>query len=277
MKPEAPERRGGEHPDETFWRDYLTHPDSLRRVGRHVFSLIPSAPRCRQCAAPFTGPGAPLMRLLGKRQSDTNPNMCNTCHDFLIRHHGGAEVEASLLFADVRDSTKLAETMSPGAFRDVMDRFYTTASSAVFAHDGMVDKFVGDELVAVFPPYLAGGRHPAQALATADALLRATGHADPAGPWLPIGAGVNTGRMWFGAVGAGGRTEVTVLGDTVNTTARLAAAAGAGEILVTVDVAAAAGLDPRLERRSLELKGKAELTDVVTVRVAPSEGRRPAN
>ena len=94
---------------------------------------------------------------------------------------------------------------------------------------------------------------------------------------MPIGAGVHTGRMWFGAVGAGGQTEVTVLGDTVNTTARLAAAAGAGEILVTVDVAAAAGLDPRLERRSLELKGKAELTDVVTVRVAPSEGRRPAN
>ena len=60
--------------DEAFWRDYLTHPNSLRRVGRHVFSIIPSAPRCRHCAAPFAGPGAPLMRLLGKQQSDANPN-----------------------------------------------------------------------------------------------------------------------------------------------------------------------------------------------------------
>ena len=210
------------------------------------------------------------MRLLGKQQSDANPNMCNTCHEFMIRHHGGADVEASLLFADVRGSTALAETMSSSAFRNLMDRFYTAASGAVFAYDGMVDKFVGDELVAVFPPYLSGEHHSTQALKAARALLRATGHADPGGPWLPIGAGVHTGRMWFGAVGTGGHTDVTVLGDTVNTTARLAAAAGAGEILVTTEVAQAADLDPRLGRRSLELKGKAEATDVITVRVAPA-------
>jgi class 3 adenylate cyclase len=69
---------------------------------------------------------------------------------------------------------------------------------------------------------------------------------------------------------SGGHTEVTVLGDTVNTTARLAAAAGAGEILVSAAVATAAGLDPDLERRSLELKGKTEATEVVTVRVGPA-------
>ncbi len=272
MRLDEPRLQGDGHEvdDEAFWRDYLTHPDSLRRVGRHVFRLLPSEPRCRQCAAPFNGVGAPLMRLLGKRQSDTNPNVCSTCHDFVVRHHGGADVEASLLFADVRGSTTLAETMPATAFRDVMDRFYTTASGVVFAHDGMVDKFVGDELVAVFPPYLSGEHHPIQALETARALLRATGHGDRGGPWLPIGAGVHTGRMWFGAVGGKGHTEITVLGDTVNTTARLAAAAGAGEILVTMAVATAAGMDPRLERRSLELKGKAEAIDVVTVRVAPA-------
>jgi adenylate cyclase len=261
---------GAEVHDEAFWRDYLTHPDSMIRVGRRIFSRIPSSPRCRQCAAPFTGPGAPLMRLLGKRQSPGNPNMCSTCHDFMVRHHGGAEVEASLVFADVRGSTTLAESMSAGAFRNVMDRFYTTASNEVFAHDGIVDKFVGDELVAVFPPGLSGEHHATQALETARALLHATGHADLGGPWIPVGAGVHTGRMWFGAVGNGGHTELTVLGDTVNTAARLAAAAGAGEILVSADAAAASGLDPNLERRSLELKGKAEATQVVTVRVGPA-------
>ena len=271
MTLDGPQKSDHDHGarDEAFWREYLTHPDSMVRVGRQVFSLIPSAPRCPQCAAPFSGPGAPLMRLIGKRQSDANPNMCNTCHDFMIRHRGGAEVEASLVFADVRDSTTLAEKMAASSFRDLMDRFYTTASAVVFAHDGMVDKFVGDELVAVFAPHLCGRHHAKHAFETAEALLRATGHADRGGPWLPVGAGVHTGQMWFGAVGDGGHTEVTVLGDTVNTTARLAAAAGAGEILVSATAATAAGLDPTLERSSLELKGKAEPTETVSVRVLP--------
>jgi len=147
-----------------------------------------------------------------------------------------------------------------------LDRFYTTASQVVFAHDGMVDKFVGDELVAVFPP-IFGEQHAAHAVKTATALLRATGHADPGGPWVPVGAGVHTGQVWFGAVGEGGHTEITVVGDAVNTTARLAAAAGAGEVLVSTEAAAAAGLDPALERRMLDLKGKAEATEVVSLRV----------
>jgi adenylate cyclase len=256
--------------DEAFWREFLTHPDNLQRLGRHLFRRIPSAPRCRQCAAPFTGPGAPLMRILGKRQSTANPNMCTTCQDFITRHRGGANVDASLLFADVRGSTTLAEGISPGAFRQVMDRFYATAAAVVFAHDGMVDKFVGDELVAVFPPYLSGERHSRQAVQAADALLRATGHADAGGPWLPMGAGVNTGRMWFGALGSTKHPEVTVLGDTVNTTARLAAAASAGEILVTADAARDAGLEPPLERREIQLKGKSEPTAIVTLRVEPA-------
>jgi hypothetical protein len=94
------------------------------------------------------------------------------------------------------------------------------------------------------------------------------GHADPDGPWVPIGAGVHTGVSWFGAVGEGAHVELTALGDAVNITARLASAAGAGEILVTSGAANAAGLDPTLERRQLELKGKHGITDVVTLRVA---------
>jgi adenylate cyclase len=183
--------------------------------------------------------------------------------------HGGAEVDASLVFADIRGSTALAESMSPGAFHDLLDRFYTTATEVVFDHDGAIDKFVGDELVAFFFPLLSGERHAERAVAAAQALLRATGHADPAGPWLPVGAGVNSGRVWFGAVGEGKHTELTALGDRVNVTARLAAVAQAGEILVTSDAASAAGLDPTLERRSLELRGKTEATEVVSLRVGP--------
>jgi len=82
-----------------------------------------------------------------------------------------------------------------------------------------------------------------------------------------IDAGVHTGRVWFGPVGEGSHVELTVLGDPVNTTARLAAAAGPGEILVSDAAAIDAGLDPGLERRAMELKGKEHATRVVTLRV----------
>ena len=92
-----------------------------------------------------------------------------------------------MLFADIRGSTTLAETMSPSAFHDLLDRFYTVATGVVFDHDGTVDKFVGDELVAMFIPLLSGDDHAEQGVAAAKALLRATGHADPDGPWVPSG------------------------------------------------------------------------------------------
>lgn len=255
--------------DDAFWRDYLTRGHSLERVGRRVFRLIPHGPRCRMCAAPFSGAGAPFMRMIGKRPSDANPTMCNSCFTFLARHHGGAEVDGTMLFADVRGSTTMAEGMSPAAYRAVMDRFYNVASNAVFVNEGAVDKFVGDELVAMFFPLLSGERYTARAVDAARTLMRDTGHTDPAGPWIPLGAGIHTGVAWFGAVGEGTHTQLTALGDTVNTTARLASHAGPGEILVSAVAAEAADLDSGLERRSLELKGKHDLMEVVSLRVTP--------
>ena len=254
--------------DEAFWRDFLTRGASFERRARQVFKRIPAETRCRICAAPFAGIGSGLMRLIGKRPSESNPSMCSSCFRFVSRHHGGAEIEVTMLFADIRGSTSLAEGMTSGDYHRLLNRFYTTASSVVFEYDGAVDKFVGDELVAMFFPLLTGERHAERGVAAARALLRATGHADPEGPWLPIGAGVHTGMAWFGAVGEGAHVELTALGDAVNVTARLASAAGAGEVLVTADAATAAGLDPNLERRPLELKGKRGATEVVSLGVA---------
>jgi adenylate cyclase len=130
---------------------------------------------------------------------------------------------------------------------------------------GGVDKFVGDELVALFFPLFSGAEHAAKGVAAARELLEATGHGDPAGPWLPIGAGVHSAVTWYGAVGQGDRTELTAVGDAMNTTARLASLAKAGEILVTTAAAEAANLDQGLQRRTLELKGKQQSTDVVSI------------
>jgi len=251
---------------EAFWHDFLTRGDSTERRMRLVFKRLPANPRCKLCGAPFAGAGAPAMRVIGRRRSGANPNMCQACFTFLSTHHGGAEIECTMLFADIRGSTTLAESMSSTDFHHVLDRFYSVASAAVFDHNGMVDKFVGDELVAMFVPLLSGEHHAAAAVDAARALLRATGHADPEGPWVPLGAGVHTAVTWFGAMGQGTHVELTVVGDAVNTTARLASLAAAGEILVTTDAATAAGLDPALERRSLDLKGKQRATEVVSLR-----------
>jgi adenylate cyclase len=252
---------------EEFWRDFLTNGDTVERRLRRFLTYLPHEPRCRLCAAPFAGPAAPVMRLIGKRPAEQNPTTCSQCFTFVSTHHGGAEIEATMLFADIRGSTTLAERMPPTEFRALLDRFYTIASRVVFAYDGTVDKFVGDKVVAVFFPLISGADHAAKGVEAAQALLRATGHADPNGPWVPVGAGVHTGMTWYGAVGQGDQVVLTAVGDGMNTTARLASTAVAGEVLVTTAAAAAAGLDPRLERRSLDLKGKQQATDVVSIRV----------
>lgn len=254
--------------DEEYWAKFLSEgADTMKTVGRHVFRRIPADPRCRMCASPFAGPGARVMRLFGKAPSRGNPNWCNSCFDMLSKHRGGAEVEGAMLFADIRGSTALAEGMSAGDFHALLERFFTTASSVVFEHDGFVDKFVGDELMALYFPLLAGERYTARAIDTAQALLRATGHADPDGPWVPVGVGVHAGRAWFGTVGEGAHVELTAVGDVVNVAARLASHARQGEAVISADAAAAAGLDSTLERTSLDLKGKGAATDVVRLRV----------
>lgn len=221
--------------DQAFWHEYLTRGRSNERRVRGVLKLLPSEPRCRLCAAPFAGLGGPFMRLVGRAPSGQNPRLCRSCFTFLTTHRGGAEIECTMLFADIRGSTTIAEGMSSTEYRWLLDRFYTVATAVVFDHDGTVDKFVGDELVALFMPLLSGDGHATCGVEAAKDLLRATGHNDPSGPWVPIGAGVHTARTWFGAVGQGSHVELTALGDAVNVTARLASQAAAGEILVTTE------------------------------------------
>ena len=255
--------------DEAFWYDFLTVGSPSERRNRRIFRLLPHGPRCRLCAAPFAGVAAPVMRLIGRRPAGHNPNWCSPCFDYITEHHGGAEVELSLLFADIRGSTGMAEGSSPSAYRAILDRFYDVAAKAIIEHDGFIDKFVGDEVVAIFAPLLAGEQHVAQAIQAAETLLRRTGHDAPEGPWVALGAGVHTGVSWMGAVGEGPHTALTAVGDVVNVTARLAALAQPGEILVTADAASAAGLGDGLERRVLDLRGKLQPTEVVTLQIGP--------
>jgi adenylate cyclase len=240
----------------------------VRRL-RRFWRTIPSAPRCKMCTSPFGPPGGPLLRLIGKGRWAGNSEYCAGCFKQLYRHREGAEIECTLLFADIRGSTQLAESMSATEFRTLLDRFYRTAAEVLIEHEAIVDKFVGDEVVAIFIPALAGDNHAGQAIDAGLALLRATGHETDA-PWAPIGIGINTGDAFVGVVGTADHVEFTALGDNVNVTARLSSAAAGGEILVTDAAARAGGLGSAetLERRRLDLRGKAEATDVFVLTLA---------
>jgi len=249
------------------WRESLLGGEPLLGRIHHIFGLIPSNPRCKICNAPFQGFGAPLMRLIGKRPSNKNPHFCAACETYASKHQGGAEIELTMLFVDVRGSTSLAEKMNATEFSRLMNRFYEEAINVLVQADAFIDKLVGDEVTALFFPGFAGRDHARRAVEAGRALLQVMGYGQPGGAWVPIGVGIHTGIAWVGSIsGAGGDSmDFTALGDNVNIAARLASKAGAGEVLISEAVCNAANIDMKeLEKRELELKGK---SDWVSVRV----------
>ncbi len=247
------------------WRDVLlgVHPGLYQR--RSVYKLIPSEPRCKLCNAPFRGVGGALMSLVGRRQYRKNPTFCEAC---LNEEVEGAEVEITMLFADVRGSTALAERMSASDFSQILNRFYAVATRVLIQSNALIDKLVGDEVIGLFIPGFAGAQHAHLAIHAAQELLHLTGHGSPNGPWLPIGVGIHTGNAYVGLVGSeGGVGDLTALGDAMNIAARLTSLAGTGEILISQSACRAASLDARTELRRLDLKGRSEPIDVQVLKI----------
>jgi adenylate cyclase len=112
-------------------------------------------------------------------------------------------------------------------------------------------------------PGFAGPEHARVAVDAARKVLKATGHDDPAGPWIPVGVGVHTGIAYVGSVEVTeGISDIALLGDAVNTTARLAAQASSGEVVISEATRTAAGLEPKdMQSRQFSLKGKREVVD----------------
>ncbi|HZW03034.1 MAG TPA: adenylate/guanylate cyclase domain-containing protein [Anaerolineaceae bacterium] len=278
MKGTQPVRGGQEERALILWHSYLTGDpaqlDSKTKVVRRVFRRLPSDPRCRVCNAPFRGVGSIFVRLLGFRagRSSLNPTLCDRCEVIVKQNQVGAEVPLTLLFADVRGSTSLAEEMGASAFHRQINRFYTTCTEILIQTHALIEKMIGDEVAGMYVPGIAGPDHARKAVDAARALLAATGHADPEGPWIRTGVGVHTGVGYVGAVGSSqGVSDITVLGDVANTTARLASEAAAGEILVSEAACRAAGLSPdRSEERQLQLKGRNQSVTARVIRVLDS-------
>lgn len=270
---------GKETPQEEM-RAFLVGEDRGTLRMRRVFSRIPSGPNCKICAAPFGGPGGAILRHVGFGRFAGSPLLCNFCiKDLQKQGVQGAEIPVSLLFADIRGSTGIGERLSATEFRAFLDRFYRISSESVLASDGIVDKFVGDEVIGLFFSGVSGEQHTAAAVAAGRRLAEQAARSDatPSGP-IPIGAAVHTGDAFVGSTATDDTVnDFTALGDVVNTTARLASEAAAGELLVSAEAVSAAGIeDPELERRTLTVRGRTEAVEVVVVRVA-RERAQPAS
>jgi adenylate cyclase len=253
---------------EDEWRAILTGQHKGMLQLRKSFRGLPSPPRCKLCYAPFKGVGGLLLgHWFGPWER--NPQLCKNCiRQLSKRGVGGAEIELTLLFADIRGSTALGERLRPAEFSALLNSFYRLAAEAIQDKDGVVDKFVGDEAIGLFIPAYAGSDHPSKAVAAGRALLEEVGrpNASTEGP-IPVGAAVHFGVAFVGTLGSSEEiSDFTALGDTVNTTARLASLASAGELLVSVVASDQAGLDTTsLEHRTLEVRGREAKLDVVVL------------
>lgn len=161
--------------------------------------------------------------------------------------------------------------MGAAAFSELMNRFYVAATGVLVRSDAFIDKFVGDEVIGVFFPAFAGSHPAREAAIAAREMLRATGHGTAAGPWLPVGVGVDTGVAYFGTVAGvdDSVSDVTALGESLNVASRIAASAAAGEALISDVASERAGVDfGDLERRELEVRGRVEPITVHVVRAS---------
>jgi adenylate cyclase len=223
-----------------------------------VMRHLPSDPRCRLCRAPYGGIGGRVMARFGYGPSRKNPTLCSTC--FEKAPMGGVEMEIGVLFADVRGFTSMSEDMAPTGVAELLNRFYGSASE-ILSRSAIIDKLVGDEVMALYLPHLfSGDGWEDHMLRDARDLLTAVGYGPgSAEPWLRVGIGLDVGRAYVGNVGSGEVKDFTALGDVVNTASRLQSAAGAGQIVISERLCTrlSDGLAGALTS-SLELKGKRE-------------------
>lgn len=199
--------------------------------------------------------------LFGKQRSALNPRYCNLCEIASREFPGGAEVEMSMLFIDIRGSTALSETMSPTEFSQVINRFYAAATKVIVEEDGLVEKLAGDEVAAFWGAGFAGSEYVKRTINVAQKLLRVMESQK-----IPVGIGVHAGVAYFGSMGTTeGLTDISAKGEEVNTAARLASKAAIGEIIVSEQALQKTNINgSELESRSLELKG---ISEPVPVRV----------
>jgi adenylate cyclase len=241
------------------WHRLLIDGHEPLKKGRRVFRRLPSDPRCKLCQNPFGGVGGKLFGVIGRKPSRKNPNLCQYCFDHLPP--GGIEIDVGVLFADVRNSTRMGETSTASEFAEQLNRFYAVATEVLIRHDGLIDKLIGDEVMGLFLAGLAGSDYRRKAAQAAIEIAAATSE-------LPVGVAANAGVAFVGTVGSGTVLDFTALGDAVNVGARLQSLAAPGQVVLSselYDLIAAA--HPGAQTDVLAVKGRTEPIQIAVLDV----------
>jgi class 3 adenylate cyclase len=191
---------------------------------------------------PIRGLASAPFRAFGIRPSRMNPNTCTICELMFTKVMRARKItiDATIMFADLRGYTSLSQSQSADAVSGLLDAFYDECANAIWEHDGLLNKTIGDAIMAVFNFPLRREGHARNAVLAARDIqknwheMRATlaqAHGLTADQ-LGIGIGIHTGELSFGEFGHSHR-DLTAIGTVVNTASRAQSVAEAGQILVT--------------------------------------------
>jgi adenylate cyclase len=177
---------------------------------------------------------------------------------------GGVNQRVTVMFADIRGFTPMSENLEPGRVVEILNEYFTRVTEVILDCGGMLDKYIGDAVMAVFGAPISKGNDAANAVRAAiqiQRLLIELNRDAAARQWpeLRVGIGINTGIATAGNIGSPRRLDYTVVGDTVNTASRLMSNAAAGQILIALSTAVETGEEFHLtELPPLRVKGRTE-------------------
>jgi adenylate cyclase len=211
---------------------------------------------------PIRGPLSLPFRLFGVRISRMNPNLCTICETMFtrVKHRKQIIVPATVLFADLRGYTTLSQSAGSAEVVEMLHGFADECARAVWERDGIVNKFIGDAMLAIFNFPIMRDDHVQQAaLAALDIQRRWAQRSDAdavrGSASTGLGIGIHTGMASIGEIGTAYK-DFTIIGPVVNMASRIQGAAAAGEILASKDVyERVADVFPNAPSRECQLKG----------------------
>jgi adenylate cyclase len=191
---------------------------------------------------PIRGPLALPLRLLGIRVSRMNPSLCTLCETMFtrVKRRKQIVVPATVLFADLRGYTALSQAAVSSEVVNMLDGFADECAKAVWERDGIVNKFTGDAMLAIFNFPILREDHVQQAVETARDIQRRWAErigalARDGRAAVGLGIGIHTGSASIGEIGTAYK-DFTIIGPVVNLASRIQCAAQAGEILMSTAV-----------------------------------------
>lgn len=192
-------------------------------------------------------------------------------------HLGGTNRRISVLFCDVRGFTRLAHRAPPETIVDLLNILFTEMAAEIFAHQGTLNKYLGDGLMALFGAPVEDEGDALNAVSAAIGMQRRIKHVNEqltarGLPKVMLGIGINTGEATVGCIGAEQRSEYTAIGDTVNIASRIEGIAHPGQILITYETAKELGGQfPMSDPWAVEVKHIDEPVQIFSVKYGVSE------